>query len=38
MVTFYARVTTRKMIDHLEGICVGNHAIDILDLQEKCES
>ena len=23
------------MLDHLQGICVGNHAIDILDLQDK---
>ena len=33
--TFYARVTTKQMLDHLQGICVGNHAIDILDLQDK---
>ena len=36
-VTFYARVTTRQMIDHLQGICVGNHEIDILDLQDKMQ-
>ena len=34
-VTFYAWVTTNKMIEHLQGICVGNHAIGILDLQDK---
>ena len=34
-VTFYAWVTTRQMLEHLQGICVGNHAIDILDLQDK---
>ena len=26
-VTFYARVTTRYMLEHLQCICVGNHAI-----------
>ena len=31
-VTFYARVTTRQMLEHLQVICVVNHAIDILDL------
>ena len=25
------------MLDHLQGICVGNHAIEILDLQEKMQ-
>ena len=35
LVNFYERVTTRQMIEHLQGICVGNHAIDILDLQDK---
>ena len=34
-VTFYARVTTRKIMEHLQGICVDNHAIVILDLQDK---
>ena len=34
-VTFYARVTMRQMLEHLQGLCVGNHAINILDLQEK---
>ena len=31
-VTFYSRVTKRKMVDHLHVICVGKHAIDILEL------
>ena len=26
---------TRQMLEHLQGICVGNHAMDILDLQDK---
>ena len=26
-VTFYARVTMRQMLEHLQGLCVGNHAI-----------
>ena len=34
-VTFYTWVTTRQMIEHLQGICVGNHSIDILELQDK---
>ena len=34
-VTFYARVTMRQMLEHLQGLCVGNHAIDILEIQEK---
>ena len=34
-VTFYARVMTRQMLEHLQGICVGNHAIDILDHPKK---
>ena len=25
----------RQMLEHLQDICVGNHAINILDLQEK---
>ena len=36
-VTFYARVMTSQMLEHLQGICVGNHAIEILDLQEKMQ-
>ena len=27
LVTFYAQVMTRQMIEHLQGICVGNHAL-----------
>ena len=34
-VTFYTWVTKRQMIEHLQGICVGNHSIDILELQDK---
>ena len=34
-VALNARVTTRQMLEHLQGIYVGNHAIDILDLQYK---
>ena len=34
-VKFYARVMRRQMLEHLQGICVGNHAIEILDLQDK---
>ena len=34
-VSFYKRVTTRWMLERLQGICVGNHVIDILYLQEK---
>ena len=34
-VTFYAWVMTRQMLEHLQGICVVNHATDILDLQDK---
>ena len=26
---------TRQILENLQGICVGNHAINILDLQEK---
>ena len=37
-VTFYAQVTTGHMLEHLQGICFGNHTIEILDLQEKCDS
>ena len=33
--TFYARVMTRQMLEYLQCICVGNHAIEILDLQDK---
>ena len=36
-VTFFTRVTTRQMLEHLQGICVGNYAIDILDLQDKIQ-
>ena len=36
-VKFYAWVTTRQMLYHLKGICVGNHAIDILELQDKMQ-
>ena len=25
------------MIEHLQGVCVGNHAIDIFDLQDKMQ-
>ena len=34
-VTFYARVMMRHMLEHLQVIWVINHAIYILDLQEK---
>ena len=34
-VTFYAQVTTRHVLELIQGICVGNRAIDILDLQYK---
>ena len=34
-VTFYERVTTKQMLDHLQGICVGNYTIDIFYLQDK---
>ena len=37
MVTFYARVKTRHMLEHLQGICVDNHTIDILELQDKMQ-
>ena len=35
LVAFYARVTTREMLEHLQVICVGNHEIDMLELQDK---
>ena len=35
--TFNAQVKTRKMLEHLQGICVSNHAIYILDLQDKMQ-
>ena len=34
-IKFYAQVTMRQMLEHLQGICVGNHEIDTLYLQEK---
>ena len=34
-VNFYSLVTTRQMLEHLQGICVNNHEIDILDFQDK---
>ena len=34
-VTFYVRVTMRQMLEHPQGICVVNHTIVILELQEK---
>ena len=33
--TFYAKQKTKELLDQIQVVCTGHHAIDLLSLQEK---